>query len=180
MRLTVASTANELADARALVKEYVASLEVSLDFQDFSDELARFPAEYVPPSGAVLLAYEAGSPVGVVALRALAPSVCEMKRMYVRPLYRGKGIGRELAHRLIEIGRSRGYSAMRLDTLATMDAAIGLYRSLGFREIPPYRFNPIPGARYLELELTGPLGARPGNGPPGTASGQPDRPLGPE
>jgi len=153
MRVVRAATAAELADARALVQEYVASLDVSLDFQDYADEIARFPGAYGPPSGEVLLAYEGRDRVGVAALRRLEPSVCEMKRLYIRPGFRGRGIGRTLAVQLIRDAVVLGYSAMRLDTLASMDAALGLYRSLGFVEIPPYRYNPIAGARFLELDL---------------------------
>jgi len=153
MRIVRATSAAELADARALVEEYVASLHVSLAFQDYADEIAAFPGAYAPPSGEVLLAYEGGDRAGVAALRRLDPSVCEMKRMYIRPAFRGQGTGRALAVQLIRDAVVLGYSAMRLDTLASMDAALGLYRSLGFVEIPAYRYNPIAGARFLELDL---------------------------
>lgn len=154
MRIVTAASPAQFADAKTLVEEYVASLGVSLDFQDYREEISRFPGEYAAPFGTVLVAYERGAAVGVVALRPIDGSVCEMKRMYVRPGFRGQGVGRKLSDRLIEKAVQLGYSKMRLDTLSEMDAARSLYRSLGFREIPPYRYNPIPGARFLELELT--------------------------
>ena len=136
-----------------MVEEYVATLGIDLEFQEFHEEITRFPGEYVPPAGAVLLAYDHGRAVGVVALRQLGPFVCEMKRLYVRPGARGRGVGRQLASSVIRRAARLGYRTMKLDTLSTMDAALGLYASLGFRDIPPYRFNPIAGARFLELEL---------------------------
>jgi len=148
-----ARTAVEIREARRLVEEYVDSLEIDLDFQDFSTEISSFPGEYRPPAGTVLVAYDRGRPVGVVALRPLEAGGCEMKRMYVVPDHRRKGIGRVLSERLVEIARRKGYRAMRLDTLGTMHAALELYRTLGFREIPAYRYNPIVGAKFLELEL---------------------------
>jgi len=153
MRIDEVTTAAQLAEARALVKEYIASLEIALDFQDVDTELATFPGEYAPPTGAILLAHDGGTPVGVVALRRLGPKVCEMKRMYVRPEFRHRGLGRELSRRLIVRAIQLGYETMRLDTLASMGAAISLYQSLGFREVDPYRFNPVAGARFMELEL---------------------------
>lgn len=153
MRVAEVTSAAELADARALVEEYIRSLGVDLDFQDVDTEMATFPGEYAPPSGTVLIAIDERTPVGVVALRRFGPGVCEMKRMYVRPAFRHRGAGRELSRRLIARAIELGYETMRLDTLASMDAAITLYRSLGFREIAPYRFNPVPGARFMELDL---------------------------
>jgi len=151
-----ASTDGELAAARSMIEEYAASLPIDLGFQDFHEEILRFPGEYAPPSGAVLLAFLGKDPTGVVALRRHGPSACEMKRLYVRPVFRGKGVGRALAQKIIQRAAALGYATMRLDTLPTMDAAIGLYEGLGFREIPAYRYNPVAGARFMELVLRSP------------------------
>jgi putative acetyltransferase len=137
---------------RLLFEEYAASLAVDLGFQDFDRELAELPGEYVPPDGRVLLAL-APEPAGCVALRPFEPGVCEMKRLYVRPAYRSSGLGRLLAEAIVAAGRDAGYERMRLDTLPTMAAARGLYRSLGFVEIEAYRPNPVHGTTYFELRL---------------------------
>jgi putative acetyltransferase len=150
------SSADDLVHARRLFSEYAASLPFDLSFQDFDHELENLPGAYAPPSGALLLAMERDEPAGCVALRALAPpKVCEMKRLYVRPTHRGTGLGRELVHAILREARTRGYARMRLDTVPGMEAAIALYRACGFREIPPYRPNPIPGALFLEANLGG-------------------------
>ena len=154
MRVVEATTDADFSSAKSLIEEYAASLEVDLDFQGFREEIARFPGDYAPPSGTVLLAYDGGEPVGVVALRRQDDSVCEMKRLYVRPKFRGRGIGRALSERVVRRAVQLGFSTMRLDTLPTMDAALGLYRALGFREIPAYRFNPVGGAHFMELDLS--------------------------
>lgn len=138
---------------RSLFREYEQSLGFTLDFQDFEKELARLPGEYAAPHGRLFLALEDGQVAGCVALRRFRTHVCEMKRLYVRPDFRGEGIGRALAVRLIKEAREIGYRCMRLDTIATMHEAIALYLSLGFREIGSYRFNPLPDARYMELTL---------------------------
>jgi len=153
MRITVATTDGELAAARSLIEEYAASLDIDLGFQGFGDEIAHFPRGYMPPDGVVLVAWEDNEPAGVVALRRYRGSVCEMKRLYVRPKHRGKGLGRTLSEEVIAAARRLGYTTMRLDTLPTMDAAIALYRALGFHDIPAYRFNPVAGAHYMELAL---------------------------
>jgi ribosomal protein S18 acetylase RimI-like enzyme len=137
---------------RTLFEEYAASLGVDLSFQDFERELAELPGEYVPPAGRLLLALDA-EPAGCVALRPFEPGVCEMKRLYVRPAHRGSGLGRLLAQAIVEAGRDAGYERMRLDTLPSMAAARGLYRSLGFVEIEAYRHNPIHGTTYFERAL---------------------------
>jgi ribosomal protein S18 acetylase RimI-like enzyme len=144
---------DSLAEVRTLFREYADSLGVDLCFQGFNDEVAGLPGDYVDPSGCLLLARWDGWPVGCIGLRALEPDVCEMKRLYVRPEARGSGLGRRLALRLIAEARRRDYARMRLDTLPQMEAAQGLYRTLGFRPIEPYRFNPIEGTDYLELVL---------------------------
>jgi putative acetyltransferase len=136
-----------------LFREYAAGLGFSLDFQDFEGELNQFPGSYAPPRGTLLLAELDGSPAGCVGLRPLDPTTCEMKRLYVRPSCRGRGVGRRLAERVIDEGRSRAYQRMRLDTVPAMAEAIALYRGLGFHEIPAYRYNPVPGALFFELTL---------------------------
>lgn len=144
----------DYAEAVGLTKEYAAWLGFDLCFQGFDRELAEFPAMYGPPDGAFLLARCGGAPVGGVGLRRLAPGVCEMKRLFVRDRFKGRGLGRALCAKLIARARVLGYKTMRLDTLSRMEPALALYRSLGFFDIPPYRHNPEPGARYLELDLT--------------------------
>ncbi len=143
-----------LAQAGALMRDYAASLTISLDFQDFDNELARLPGDYAPPGGAVLLARLAGVPCGCVAMRPLdGPGVCEMKRLYVSPAARNTGAGRQLAQAIVERARRAGYRRMRLDTLASMTRARALYQSLGFVPIAPYCYNPHADAIFLELAL---------------------------
>ena len=142
-----------LAEVRALFEEYAAALGVDLGFQGFSEELDSLPGAYAPPAGCLLLGRVGPLPAGCVAVRALAPDVCEMKRLYVRPDFRATGLGRRLAEAAVAAAQAKGYAAMRLDTLATMTSARALYGSLGFRPIAPYRHNPVPGAEFLELDL---------------------------
>jgi putative acetyltransferase len=137
----------------AVLREYADSLGFALDFQDFDREIAELPGAYAPPGGAILLVRVDGTIAGCVALRPLADGVCEMKRLYIRPEHRGLGLGRLLATGIVDEARRRGYRAMRLDTTPSMAAAQSLYTELGFRDIAPYRRNPIPGTRYLELDL---------------------------
>jgi GNAT superfamily N-acetyltransferase len=153
MEILPASTADRIEAARRLFREYADSLGVDLGFQGFERELAGLPGEYVPPAGRLLLAVEGAEVAGCVALRREAEGICEMKRLYVRPAYRGIGLGRRLAEAVIHEARAIGYRRMRLDTLPSMGEAIGLYERLGFRPIASYRFNPVPGAKFLELEL---------------------------
>jgi len=141
---------DDLAQVRALFLEYARCLNVSLCFQGFEEELAGLPGKYAPPGGALLLARVGGAVAGVVGLRPIGEGVCEMKRMYVRPEFRGTGAGRGLAERIVAIGRDAGYRAMRLDTLAHLTAARALYERLGFREIPAYYHNPLDGVLYYE------------------------------
>jgi len=152
-RIHPAETADDLATILDLFREYAAQLEFDLDFQGFEDELTTLPGAYAPPSGALLLAEDEEGAAGCVALRSFAPHVCEMKRLYVRSSHRARGTGRALASAVIDAARARGYRSMRLDTTPGMSRAIALYRSLGFREIEPYRVNPIPGAIFMELDL---------------------------
>jgi ribosomal protein S18 acetylase RimI-like enzyme len=144
----------EIEEIRGLFLEYAQSLNFSLCFQNFDKELRDLPGDYALPHGRLILCQFDGKAAGCVALKRLEPQVCEMKRLYVRPEFRGHQIGRKLALHLIEEARRAGYTAMRLDTVrGTMDPAIGLYRSLGFKEIPAYYKSPIPDALFLELDL---------------------------
>jgi ribosomal protein S18 acetylase RimI-like enzyme len=154
MNFIQASSPVEIAQARELFREYEAWLNLDLCFQNFEKELAELPGAYAPPTGRLLLASEDNELAGCVALRRLSDDVCEMKRLFLRPQFHGRGLGRKLAERIIEEGRAFGYQKMRLDTLAEqMGSAIGLYRALGFREIAPYYKNPVPGALFMELPL---------------------------
>ena len=137
---------------RELFMQYADSLDFDLEFQGFSQELATLPGNYAPPGGCILLAEESGRLVGCVALRLLEGKICEMKRLYVRSGYRGRGIGRTLACSVIDRAREIGYEKMRLDTIATMNEARTLYYSLEFKNIKAYRYNPH-DTNYMELEL---------------------------
>ena len=155
-RITIAPASGgaDIGIARRLFLEYGESLDFNLCFQDFDTELAELPGAYAPPRGALLLARVDDAPAGVVALRPLDGSACEMKRLYVKPEHRGHALGRRLAEAILDAGARAGYRAMRLDTIgATMVAARTLYEDLGFREIPPYYENPIPSATYFEIDL---------------------------
>ncbi len=153
IEISEAATAGQLESAKEMVLEYARSLEFDLDFQDFEEEVSRFPGEYAPPGGRILLALSGGEAAGIVAMHRSSPGVCEMKRLFVRPRFRGLGIGKALALRIIEESRKVGYSKMRLDTLSSMKEATALYLSLGFYEIEPYRFNPLGDAVFMELTL---------------------------
>ena len=167
MDLIAAHSEQYLGGVRELFSEYAEWLGFDLDFQDFKRELAALPGEYAPPAGRLLLAVCAGALAGCVALRRLGTGTCEMKRLYVRPAFRGQGIGKALATAVIEEARKIGYERMRLDTIASMTAATSLYESLGFERIGPYRHNPIAGATFMQLVLT----AAEKRGRPGQNSG---------
>lgn len=172
MQLIPAHAASYVPSVRQLFEEYAAELEADLCFQGFQRELAELPGKYAPPRGALFLALEPATSeaptsakpqliephglvtvLGCVALRPLDADTCEMKRLYVRPAARGQGLGRALAEAIIAAGRAAGYRRMWLDTLSRLEAALKLYRVLGFVEIPPYYPNPLPGVVYLGLEL---------------------------
>jgi putative acetyltransferase len=153
LRIIPAHSPEHLAAVRQLFREYARSLSIDLCFQNFEQELAALPGQYAPPSGRLLLVLEGNEVAGCVALRKLEDGVCEMKRLYVPPPFRGREIGRQLAAAVITAARSIGYESMRLDTLVEMKPAIALYESLGFKPISPYYANPSPQAMYMELPL---------------------------
>jgi len=153
LKITEAVTDAKIERARTLFSEYADSLGFDLSFQDFDEELRTLPGDYARPKGCLLLAACRGQAAGCVALRPLEEKICEMKRLYVRPQFRGLGIGRALAEAVIRQARELGYSRMRLDTVPSMAAARALYASLGFEPMGPYRYNPIEGAVFMELKL---------------------------
>jgi ribosomal protein S18 acetylase RimI-like enzyme len=151
--LVDAAAGPDLEEVRRLFLEYARSLPFSLDFQDFDRELAALPGGYVRPGGRLLLARAGGAAAGCVALHAWDGETGEVKRLYVRPAFRGRGIGRTLATAIVAAGREAGYARLVLDTIDTMKEAIALYASLSFVPTAPYRPNPIPGAAFFELRL---------------------------
>jgi putative acetyltransferase len=157
VELIRAESNQQLKIVRQLFIEYATSLGFSLCFQDFDKELAELPGEYAPPNGSLILAVDETEPVGCVALRKITEGICEMKRLYVKPELRGKGLGKQLVKAVIDEAIKIGYTKMRLDTVPVMKEAISLYRSFGFYEIKPYRENPIEGALYMEMDLKTPI-----------------------
>ena len=152
-RIAPAQGAADIAVVRDLFREYADGLGVSLDFQGFDEELATLPGTYAPPAGRLLLARRGDDVAGCVGLRPFDDERGEMKRLYLRPRFRGTGLGRRLAEAVIAEARAAGYRSLVLDSLATMQAARGLYDSLGFRAIPAYYDNPLPGVLYAALDL---------------------------
>ncbi len=154
MNIVQAQSPEDMDRTCELFEEYVAWLGINLCFQNFEKELAELPGEYVPPDGRLLLAIDDEQLAGGVALRKIGDGICEMKRLFVREEFRGKGLGRQLVEAVISEALEIGYERMRLDTLPPkMNDAIALYRSLGFKEIKAYYQNPVPGAKFMELVL---------------------------
>ena len=157
IKVAIPRTAAEMDATRSILREYAAALGVDLCFQGFEAELAALPGAYVSPRGALLTARSNGVLAGCCALRPLDsvdyPNACEMKRLYVRPQFRGLGIGRLLADAIMDCARQAGYACVLLDTLSDMETARALYQGLGFEEIPPYYHNPISGSHYLKAKL---------------------------
>lgn len=153
MQIVPAHDAEHLPTARELFQEYADGMGINFCFQGFTEELAALPGKYAPPDGRLLVAECEGLHVACVASRKIAEGICEMKRLYVRPAFRGLGIGRVLAQAVIQSARDCGYRAMKLDTLASMKTAVTLYESLGFRRTAAYYDNPLPDVVYFELQL---------------------------
>ncbi|MBL0920207.1 MAG: GNAT family N-acetyltransferase [Hydrogenophaga sp.] len=157
IELRLAETPEDLLTVRALFLDYQASLDVDLCFQGFAHEVDHLPGDYAAPAGALVLAFVDGAPAGCCGLRALHSSdhlnACEMKRLFVRPAFRGFGLGRQLVDRILTQAQIAGYATMLLDTLSDMEAARALYQEVGFVEIAPYYHNPIAGAHYLKVDL---------------------------
>lgn len=155
LTIVKAETPAQVVTAREMIEEYAAWLEFKLCFQGYEEEIQSLPGKYAPPSGRLLLALWDGRPAGVIALRPQEePGVCEMKRLYVRPEFRGHQIGRILAQQVIAEAAEIGYSRIRLDTiLGKMDSAIAMYRTLGFAEISPYYKTPVGPTLFMELAL---------------------------
>ena len=154
MRIFHATSTDDIQRARTLFEEYATGLGFSLCFQNFDQELANLPGDYAAPDGRLLLAQEDGELAGCIAMRKLGDDACEMKRLFLRPAYRGQGLGKLLVDSIIDEARKLGYTYMRLDTIpGPMDKAIALYRSIGFVEIAPYCENPVEGAKFMQLDL---------------------------
>jgi carbonic anhydrase len=155
MTVVQAQSPEQIEIARVLLGEYAAGLNIDLCFHNFDQEVAGLPGNYAPPSGRLLLAIADEQVAGCIALRPFGPSDCEMKRLYVRPEFRGQGLGKKLVTTMIDAAREMGYERMLLDTLpGKMDEAIALYHSFGFREIAAYYHNPVAGALFMELRLS--------------------------
>lgn len=154
VKLIEAKSKNDFKTAVQLFREYASQIGVDLEFQNFTKEIENIEGKYSRPKGALLIARnENNVSLGCCAIRELEASICELKRMYLRKEARGLGIGKNMLSKSILIGKELGYQKMRLNTLPTMDSAIALYQRMGFYEIEPYRFNPIKGTKYFEIEL---------------------------
>jgi putative acetyltransferase len=153
IELVHVDTSEKIEKTREIFRQYARFLDFDLSFQGFAEELASLPGDYSSPAGGLLLAQEGNETGGCVALRKIGDGICEMKRLFVSPQHRGKGIGRLLAEAVIQEGKRLGYNRMRLDTVPSMTSAISLYRTLGFKEIPSYCYNPVPGTKFFELRL---------------------------
>ena len=153
LKIIQVSSEKHIKLVKKLFREYADYLDIDLEFQNFNQELKNLPGDYSPPEGELLLAFQQNKLVGCVALRKFDRGICEMKRLYVREKFRGKGIGKTLSQKIIKIASNKNFNYMCLDTLPYMKEAISLYKSLGFKEIPPYRHNPIKGAKYFQLKL---------------------------
>jgi GNAT superfamily N-acetyltransferase len=153
IRIIRAKSPHQIDEVRRLFREYERFLNVDLCFQSFEEELAGLPGKYGPPDGVLLMAMDGRQSAGCVALRKAEDSVCEMKRLYLRPQYWGQGLGRLLAERIVSEAVALGYTVMRLDTLDRLKEAMGLYEAMGFRRRQPYYGNPLPGVVYWELIL---------------------------
>ena len=149
----ISKSQKDFEKAKELFIEYKNSLNLDLCFQKFHEEISDLPSQYSEPSGCIILCYDNNEPIGCIALRKFEGNTCEMKRLYLRSEARGKGIGRVLANKIIEKAKQFGYKKIRLDTIVTMKEAIVLYKSMGFKVIAPYRFNPLEGVIYMELEI---------------------------
>lgn len=152
-RLAIEDGTTRLADVRTLFREYADSLGIDLSFQGFEEELAALPGDYGSPLGRLLVGVKDGEAVACVGLRPYGERDCELKRLYVRPAGRGAGLGRLLTLAAIDAARELGYERMLLDTLPSMAAARALYHSLGFEEVEPYRYNPVPGTSFMALRI---------------------------
>lgn len=153
IRILEATSDELIAATKGLFMEYADSLDFDLSFQNFDEEMESFPEQYSPPAGCLYLALAGDQAVGCVGIRRFGERICEMKRLYVKPHFRGNKVGRLLAEAAIKWARNADYKAMRLDTISSMVRANNLYKTLGFKEIAPYRDNPIEGAKYMELDL---------------------------
>lgn len=154
VELLEAKSGDDYKTAIALFKEYAAQLGVDLSFQKFDQEILEIEQQYSRPSGVLFIAYDLDKkPMGCFGIRQFEDSICELKRMYLKQELRGKGIGKILLEKAIEVGKELKYDSMRLDTLPSMASAIGLYQKVGFYEIEPYRFNPIEGTKFFEIQL---------------------------
>ena len=153
IQLLQATTPGEWDEARRLVREYAASLDVDLSFQNFEHELEHFSTAYAAPTGAFILAEAAGDYVACIGVRRFADGIGEIKRLYVAPVARGLGLGRLLVEHIIAAAKDLGYRSLLLDTLPSMKAAQALYLSMGFQPTTAYRFNPIAGSAFLRLDL---------------------------